>query len=84
MLQHRTSPLLSWGISITIRHLALSIYRKYAYADDLTIMHAEGDWQAVDRVLSKDMATLGEYLQTWKLKLSITKMVSAVFHLSNK
>jgi len=47
-------------------------------------MHAEGDWQAVDRVLSKDMATLGEYLQTWKLKLSTTKTVPAVFHLNNK
>jgi len=30
------------------------------------------------------MATLGEYLQTWKLKLSTTKTVSAVFHLNNK
>ena len=30
------------------------------------------------------MATLGEYLQTWKLKLSSTKTVSAVFHLNNK
>ena len=32
----------------------------------------------------KDMATLGEYLQTWKLKLSTTITVSAVFHLNNK
>jgi len=34
-------------------------------------MHAdgEGDWQAVEEVLSRDMATIGEYLQTWKLKL---------------
>ena len=30
------------------------------------------------------METLGEYLQTWKLKLSTTKTVSAVFHLNNK
>jgi len=30
------------------------------------------------------MATVGEYLQTWKLKLSTTKTVSAVFHLNNK
>ena len=28
------------------------------------------------------MATLGEYLQTWKLQLSTTKMVSAAFHLN--
>jgi len=40
--------------------------------------------QAVEGVLSKDMATIKEYLQTWKLKLSTTKMVSAVFHLNNK
>jgi len=38
----------------------------------------------VEGALSKDMATLGEYLRTWKLKLSTTKMVSAVFHLNNK
>jgi len=30
------------------------------------------------------MATLGEYLETWKLKLSTTKTVSEVFHLNNK
>jgi len=30
-------------------------------------MHADGDWQAVEGVLTKDMATVGEYLQTWKL-----------------
>jgi len=30
------------------------------------------------------MATVDEYLQTWKLKLSTTKTVSAAFHPSNK
>ena len=29
-------------------------------------------------------ATLGEYLQTWKLKFSTTKTALAVFHLNNK
>jgi len=47
-------------------------------------MHADGDWLAVEGALSKDMATLGEYLQTWKLKLSTTKTVSAAFILNNK
>jgi len=47
-------------------------------------MHADGDWLAVEGVLSKDVATLGEYLQTWKLKLRTTETVSAVFHLNNK
>ena len=56
----------------------------YAYADDLAIMHADEDWQAVEGVLSKDMTTLSEYLQTWKLKFSTTKTMSAAFHLNNK
>jgi len=30
------------------------------------------------------MATVGEYPQTWKLKLSTKKAVLAVFHLNNK
>ena len=64
--------------------LPATISRKYAYADDLAIVHADGDWLAVEEKLSKDMATLGEHLQTWKLKLSTMKMVSAVFHLNNK
>jgi len=37
------------------------VSRKYAYADDLAIMHADGDWQVVEGVLSKNMATVGEY-----------------------
>jgi len=56
----------------------------YAYADDLAIMHADEDWQAVEGVLSKDMTTLSEYLQTWKLKFSTTKTVSAAFHSNTK
>ena len=34
------------------------VSRKYAHADDLTIMLADGDWQAVEGVLSKDMETV--------------------------
>jgi len=70
--------------NIYISDLPTTVSRKYAFADDLAIMHADGDWQAVERVLIKDMAKLGEYLQTWKLKLSTTKTVSAAFHLNNK
>jgi len=47
-------------------------------------MQVDGDWQAMEGVLTKDMATVGEYLQTWKLMLSTTKTVSAAFHLNNK
>jgi len=61
-----------------------TVSRKYAYADDLAIMHADGDWQTMEEVLSKDMATVGDYNQTWKLKLSTTKPVLVVFHLNYK
>jgi len=47
-------------------------------------MHADGDWQTVQGVPSKDMVTIGEYLQTWKLKLSPTRAVLSIFHLNNK
>ena len=70
--------------NICISDLPITISRKYAYADDLAIKHADGDWQAVEGALRKDMATLGDYLQTWKLKLSTTKTVWAAFHLNNK
>ena len=33
-------------------------------------MHANGDWQVVEGVLTKDMSTVGKYRQSWKLKLS--------------
>jgi len=46
--------------NIYISDLPTTISRKYAYADDLAIMHADGDWQAVEGVLTKDMATVGD------------------------
>jgi len=42
--------------------LPTTVSRKYINADDLAIMRPDGDWQAVELVLTKDMATLGEYL----------------------
>jgi len=49
--------------NIYISDLPATISRKYAYADDLAIMHVDGDCQAVEGVLTKDMTTVGEYLQ---------------------
>jgi len=40
--------------NIYISDLPTTVTRKYAYADDLAIMHADGDWQAVEGALSKD------------------------------
>jgi len=53
--------------------LSTTVSRNYAYSDDPAITHAVGDCQAVERVLTKLKATVGECLQTWKLKLSTTK-----------
>ena len=39
---------------------------------------------SVDVSLSQDMSTLSAYLQTWKLKLSHTKTVTAIFYLNNR
>jgi len=36
------------------------------------------------KVLTKDLTAVGENVQTWKLKVSTTKTVSAALHLNNK
>ena len=58
--------------------------QKYAYADDLALLYASRDWKTVKDTLSQDMTTVSVYLQTWRLKLSNTKTVTAAFHLDNR
>ena len=60
------------------------ISRKFAYADDLALLYSFGNWKNLERTLSQDMSTLSAYLQTWRLKLSHTKTVTAAFHLNNR
>ena len=60
------------------------ISRKFAYADDLALLHSSGNWKDLKGTLSQDMSTLSAYLQTWRLKLSHTKTVTAAFHLNNR
>ena len=60
------------------------ISRKLAYADDLLLLHSSGNWKDFEGTLSQDMSTLSAYLQTWRLKLSHTKTVTAAFHLNNR
>ena len=45
-----------------------------------TLLELEG----LGGTLSQDMATLSVYLQTWRLKLSHTKTVTAAFHFNNR
>ena len=60
------------------------ISRKFAYADNLALLHSSGNWKDLERTFSQDMSTLSAYLQTWRLKLSHTKTVTAAFHLNNR
>ena len=60
------------------------ISRKFANADDLALLHSYGNWKELKGTLSQDMSTLSSYLQTWRLKLSHTKTMTAVFHLNNR
>ena len=56
----------------------------YDYADDLALLHSSGNWKDLEGTLSQDISTLLAYLQTWRLKLSHTKTVTAAFHLNNR
>ena len=60
------------------------ISRKFAYPDDLALLHSSGNWKNLEGTLRQDMSTLSAYLQTWRLKLSHTKMVTAAFYLDNR
>ena len=61
-----------------------TISQKYAYANDLELMHTSNDWKTLEGTLSQDMTILSAYLQTWRLKLSHTKTVTTAFHLNNR
>ena len=52
------------------------ISRKFAYADDLALLHSSGNWKDLEGTLSQDMSTLSAYLQT--------KTVTTAFHLNNR
>ena len=60
------------------------ISRKFAYADDLSLLHSSGNWKDLEGTLSQDMSRLLAFFQTWRLKLSHTKTVTAAFHLNNR
>ena len=67
--------------NIYMYDLPSMISRKFAYADDLALLHSSGD---LEGTLTQDMSTLSAYLQTWRLKLNHTKTVMAAFHLNNR
>ena len=66
-------------------NLPSMVSRKFAYTgtNDLELLHSSGNWKDLEGTLSQDMSTLSAYLQTWRLKFSHTKTVTAAFHLNN-
>ena len=60
------------------------LLRKFAYAEDLTMLHSSGNWKDLEGILSQDISTLLAYLQPWRLKLSHTETVMAAFHFNNQ
>ena len=70
--------------NIYMYDLLSMISRKFAYADDLALLHSSGNWKELEGTLSQDISTLSVYLQTWRLKLSHTKTETATFQLHNR
>ena len=78
------SVLAPYFITIYVSDLPPTISSKFAYADDLALVHTAGDWRTFDKTISQNMATLQTYRQKLKLNLSKTKTVSYLFHLTNR
>ena len=79
----KTAFLRDWSLASPLfNDLPSMISRKFAYADDLALLHSSGKWKHLEGTLSQDMSTLLAYFQTWKLKLSHTKTLTAAFHLN--
>ena len=70
--------------NIYMYNLPSMISRKFVYANDLALLHSSGNWKDLEGTLSQDMSTLSAYFQTWRLKLSHTKTMTAAFHLNNQ
>ena len=74
------SPIL---FNICISDIPTTVSHQYGYADDKALLYSHKCWKKVEETLSRDMEDLGDFLQTWKLKLNTTKASSAPFHLNN-
>ena len=70
--------------NIYVYDLSSTVFRRYAYADDLALLYSSDDWKDLEGFLSQDTTTISTYLQTWRLQLSHTKTVTMAFHLNNR
>ena len=70
--------------NIYMYHLPSTIFRKFACADNLALLHSFGNWKDLEGTLHQDMTTLSAYLQTCRLKPSHTKTMTAAIQLNNR
>jgi len=54
-----------FNIYFYMHDLLTTISRKFAYTDDLAIMHSAPKWQTLEGTLNQDMETLSIYLRKW-------------------
>ena len=60
------------------------ISRKFVFIEDLALLYSSGNWKDLKGTLSQDITLFSECLQTWRLKLTHIKTMTAVFHLNNR
>ena len=64
--------------------LPSTIFKNFAYADNLALLHSFRKWKELEGTFSQGMTALSAYLQAWRLKLSHTKTLTAAFYLNNR
>jgi hypothetical protein len=57
--------------------------RKFIYADDICLGAQASSFVELECTLTTDIARMAEYCRRWRLKPSVAKTVSSVFHLHN-
>ena len=60
-----------------------TVSRKFIYADDICCATQARSFEVLESTLNADVALLEDYCYKWRLKPSVTKTVSSVFHLHN-
>lgn len=57
--------------------------RKFIYADDICLGTQAHTFVELENTLTADMAQMSQYCHRWRLKPSVSKTVSSLFHLHN-
>ena len=59
------------------------LFRATLYADDICLVKKVHPFAELECSLTADMERMAAYCRTWRLKPSLSKTVSSVFHLLN-